>query len=70
MERLTAEVPFEMAGMRLDQALSELFADYSRTKLQTWVKLGRVKVNGLTLWWWWPRLKTLPWTSSMKMTAC
>lgn len=49
MERLTAEVPFEMAGMRLDQALAELFADYSRTRLQTWVKAGRVKVNGLTL---------------------
>ncbi|MGZ8187432.1 MAG: 23S rRNA pseudouridine(1911/1915/1917) synthase RluD [Methylosarcina sp.] len=49
MERLTAEVPFEMAGMRLDQALAELFADYSRTRLQTWVKTGRVKVNGLTL---------------------
>jgi 23S rRNA pseudouridine1911/1915/1917 synthase len=49
MVRLTAEVPFEMAGMRLDQALAELFADYSRTRLQTWVKSGRVKVNGLTL---------------------
>ncbi|MGR9085856.1 MAG: 23S rRNA pseudouridine(1911/1915/1917) synthase RluD [Gammaproteobacteria bacterium] len=49
MERLTAEVPFEMAGMRLDQVLAELFADYSRTKLQTWVKMGRVKVNGRTL---------------------
>lgn len=49
MERLTAEVPFEMAGMRLDQALAELFPDYSRTKLQTWIKAGRVKINGLTL---------------------
>ncbi|MDD5580343.1 MAG: 23S rRNA pseudouridine(1911/1915/1917) synthase RluD [Methylobacter sp.] len=49
MTRLTAEVPFEMAGMRLDQVLAELFADYSRSKLQTWVKAGRVQVNGLTL---------------------
>ncbi len=49
MTRLTAEVPFEMAGMRLDQVLAELFTDYSRSKLQTWVKAGRVKVNGLTL---------------------
>ncbi len=49
MPRLTEEVPFEMAGMRLDQALAELFADYSRSKLQTWVKAGRVQVNGLTL---------------------
>jgi 23S rRNA pseudouridine1911/1915/1917 synthase len=49
MTRLTAEVPFEMAGMRLDQVLAELFADYSRSKLQTWVKAGRVLVNGLAL---------------------
>ena len=49
MTRLTAEVPNEMAGMRLDQILAELFADYSRSKLQTWVKAGRVKVNGLAL---------------------
>ncbi|HEY8096115.1 MAG TPA: 23S rRNA pseudouridine(1911/1915/1917) synthase RluD [Methylobacter sp.] len=49
MTRLSAEVPFEMAGMRLDQVLAELFTDYSRSKLQTWVKSGRVQVNGLTL---------------------
>jgi 23S rRNA pseudouridine1911/1915/1917 synthase len=29
--------------------LAELFADYSRSKLQSWVKSGRVQVNGLTL---------------------
>ncbi|NOQ35404.1 MAG: 23S rRNA pseudouridine(1911/1915/1917) synthase RluD [Methylococcaceae bacterium] len=46
MAILTAIVPDEMAGMRLDQVLSELFSDYSRSKLQTWVKSGRVKVNG------------------------
>ncbi len=49
MTILTVEVPLEMAGMRLDQALAELFADYSRSKLQTWIKLGRVQVNGQTL---------------------
>lgn len=49
MTRLSAEVPFEMAGMRLDQVLAELFTDYSRSKLQTWVKAGRVQVNGLAL---------------------
>lgn len=49
MTRLTAEVPFEMAGMRLDQVLAELFTDYSRSKLQSWVKAGRVQVNGLAL---------------------
>jgi 23S rRNA pseudouridine1911/1915/1917 synthase len=49
MTRLTVEVPFEMAGMRLDQVLAEMFTDYSRSKLQTWVKAGRVQVNGLVL---------------------
>jgi 23S rRNA pseudouridine1911/1915/1917 synthase len=38
-----------MAGMRLDQALADLFSDYSRSKLQTWIKDGRVQVNGLAL---------------------
>jgi 23S rRNA pseudouridine1911/1915/1917 synthase len=46
MTRLAVEVPFEMAGMRLDQVLAELFADYSRSKLQIWIKSGRVQVNG------------------------
>ncbi len=46
MTRLAAEVPYEMAGMRLDQVLAELFADYSRSKLQTWLKSGRVLVDG------------------------
>ncbi|WP_087144190.1 23S rRNA pseudouridine(1911/1915/1917) synthase RluD [Crenothrix polyspora] len=45
MTRLTEEVPYELAGMRLDQALAELFADYSRSKLQTWIKSGRVQIN-------------------------
>ena len=49
MTRLTEKVPYEMAGMRLDQVLAELFTDYSRSKLQTWVKAGRVLVNGLGL---------------------
>ncbi len=49
MTDLTIEVPLDMAGMRLDQALAELFSDYSRSKLQTWVKAGRVHVNGKSL---------------------
>lgn len=38
-------VPFEMAGFRLDRALAELFPEYSRSRLQTWIKSGRVLVN-------------------------
>ena len=49
MAILTATVPDEMAGMRLDQILSSLFSDYSRSKLKTWVKAKRVKVNGVYL---------------------
>lgn len=49
MERLTAVVPYELAGMRLDQVLAEVFADYSRTRLQAWLKSGRVTVNGRVL---------------------
>ncbi|MDD2758695.1 MAG: 23S rRNA pseudouridine(1911/1915/1917) synthase RluD [Methylomonas sp.] len=46
MTILTARVPEELAGMRLDQCLAEMFPDYSRSKLQTWVKAGRVQVDG------------------------
>ena len=49
MTILTARVPEELAGMRLDQCLAEIFPDYSRSKLQTWVKAGRVLVDGEVL---------------------
>jgi 23S rRNA pseudouridine1911/1915/1917 synthase len=47
MTTLTARVPEELAGMRLDQCLAEIFPEYSRSKLQTWVKSGRVSVDGV-----------------------
>ena len=43
------KVPEHCAGMRLDQVLAELFSDFSRSKLQTWIKAGRVTVNGMSL---------------------
>ena len=46
MTILTARVREELAGMRLDQCLAEMFPDYSRSKLQTWIKAGRVLVDG------------------------
>lgn len=49
MAILTAKIPDEMAGMRLDQCLAEIFPDYSRSKLQIWIKSGRVKVNEYSL---------------------
>lgn len=46
MTKLTEIVPEDLAGMRVDQVLAEMFAEYSRSKLQSWIKAGRVLVNG------------------------
>ena len=45
-EILTATVPVELARQRLDAVLVELFPDYSRSRLQQWIKDGRVLING------------------------
>jgi len=44
--RLTGRVPPEMAGRRLDQALAALFPDYSRSRLQQWLRDGRALLDG------------------------
>lgn len=41
-----ATVPADAAGRRLDQVLGELFPDYSRNRLQEWIKAGQLTVNG------------------------
>ena len=43
---LQAQVPDALAGRRLDQVLAELFSDFSRSRLQQWVKDGCVLVDG------------------------
>lgn len=48
MTLLTAKIPKEMAGMRLDQCLAEIFPDYSRSKIQNWIKAGRVTINEIS----------------------
>lgn len=45
-KRFELEVPLELAGQRLDQALAALLSDYSRARLTQWVKEGRVQVDG------------------------
>ncbi len=45
-EQYTAEIPLELSGLRLDQALAELFPDFSRSKLQSWIKEGHVLLDG------------------------
>ena len=44
-QRLTARIPPEMAGMRLDQVLASIFPEYSRARLQHWIRLGQVVVD-------------------------
>ena len=36
----------EQCGQRLDQAIAELFGDYSRSRLKEWITAGKVKVDG------------------------
>ena len=39
-------VPAELAGLRLDQALARLFPQYSRNRLQAWLRAGHIQVDG------------------------
>jgi 23S rRNA pseudouridine1911/1915/1917 synthase len=41
-----AEVPEEHAGNRFDQVAAELFPDFSRSRLQTWIRSGALLLNG------------------------
>ncbi len=44
--KLAARVPLELDGERLDQVAARLFPDYSRSRLQTWIKTGELLVDG------------------------
>lgn len=39
-------VPDALAGQRLDQVLAQLLPQYSRSRLQAWIKAGQVLVDG------------------------
>jgi len=41
-----AVVDAGLRGIRLDQAASRLFSDYSRARLQKWIRSGELTVNG------------------------
>ncbi|MBU3068310.1 23S rRNA pseudouridine(1911/1915/1917) synthase RluD [Aestuariicella sp. G3-2] len=43
---LTATVPAEMMGSRLDFAAAELFPGYSRSRIQTWIKSSALTIDG------------------------
>jgi 23S rRNA pseudouridine1911/1915/1917 synthase len=53
----TAVVEPEQEGRRFDQLLAELFPDYSRSRLQGWIKEGRVLLDGETVL---PKVKVKP----------
>ncbi len=55
-EKLMAEiiqhtdlVPDSCMGKRLDQALAEMFPDYSRSRLKDWILAGKVAVDGTVI---------------------
>ncbi len=51
---LAAVVPPDMAGERLDQVAARLFPDFSRSRLQSWIREGALRVDGAE---WRPRDK-------------
>ncbi|TPW13065.1 MAG: 23S rRNA pseudouridine synthase, partial [Halothiobacillaceae bacterium] len=45
VDLLSAEVPYAMAGQRLDQVAALLFDNYSRARLQAWICEGKLTVD-------------------------
>jgi 23S rRNA pseudouridine1911/1915/1917 synthase len=43
---MRATVPIELGGLRFDQALARLFPQYSRNRLQAWLKSGHITLDG------------------------
>lgn len=44
----SASVPLSLGNKRLDQIAAELFPDFSRSRLQQWIKDGKLTVDGET----------------------
>lgn len=44
-ETLHKIIPAELSGQRLDQALAQMFPEYSRSRLTRWIKRGLVEVD-------------------------
>ena len=45
-QELTSTVPESAAGRRFDAVLAELFPDYSRSRLSSWIKTGDARLDG------------------------
>jgi 23S rRNA pseudouridine1911/1915/1917 synthase len=42
---LERQVPADLAGLRFDQALARMFPEHSRSRLQAWVREGRITLD-------------------------
>ena len=49
IELQEAAVPLELAGKRFDQALAEMFPEFSRSRLAEWIKAGDALLDGLAV---------------------
>ena len=47
--RITQQVASRQRGLRIDQAAAELFPDYSRARLQSWIRDGSLTLDGATV---------------------
>ena len=54
---LEAKLTEDTAGLRLDRALAGAFSDYSRARIQSWIRNGNVKIDGQIITK--PRIKVL-----------
>ncbi len=45
-QALTLSVPIDCGGLRLDQVLARLRPQHSRSRLQSWIREGRVAIDG------------------------
>lgn len=45
---LKQQIPETLAGERFDQVAAQLFSEYSRARLQSWIKSGELTLNGET----------------------
>ena len=45
-EKISLVLPDEIAGQRLDQALARLLPQYSRARIQEWIREGRLMLGG------------------------
>lgn len=46
MADVSLEIPDRLGGLRLDQALSRMLPEFSRSRLQTWIKQGAILLDG------------------------